>query len=141
MRLCEGRGLAHSPAESVGETGCRRKPFCPPASCTTQQRLLFPKTTFHDAAPQGAARHPSRSSSIHSPNPYMLIILLKCTFLNLPQHTMLSNMLLSSFKYIHTSLSHSRFEAGTCLLRYVRAGLSTGESRSRLKPPNTIIYK
>lgn len=125
----EGRGLAHSPAESVGETGCRRKRFCPPASRTAQQSLLFLKTTFHHAAPQGTARHPSRSSSMHSPNPCMLIILLKCTFLNLPQHTMLSNILLSSFKYIHTFLPHRRFEAGTCLLRCVHAGLSTGESR------------
>lgn len=84
MELCEGRGFAHSPAEGVDETGCRRKHFCSAASGTAQQNMLFLKTTFHHTVLQGTASHTSSGSSSRGQNPCMFISLLKCTFLNLP---------------------------------------------------------
>lgn len=56
-----------------------------------------PEDIFYHAALQGAAS--DTHSNIHSQNPCLLINLLKCMFLNLSQHTMLHNVLLS-FKYV-----------------------------------------
>lgn len=99
------------------------------------------KTIFPHAALQGTASHTSSGSSACSQKPMHVHMFAKVCISESISSTQCSVTLLLSFKDVYISPPYRCFEAGSCLLQCIHAGLSTEESRPRLKPPNAVICK